>query len=80
MQCKIVRRKEGMAKFYPSYEMFIEEPDDTKTFVLAARKRKKSRSSNYIISTSRIGSAKNKDDIVAKVRYVIGPRSVEYRR
>ncbi|KAI9014152.1 hypothetical protein DFJ74DRAFT_681522 [Hyaloraphidium curvatum] len=57
-----------MEKFYPSYEMYIEEPDDTRTFVLAARKRKKSKSSNYIITTSRITSAKRKEDVVAKVR------------
>lgn len=68
--CKIIRRKDGLEKFYPSYEMYIEEPDDTKTFILAARKRKKSKSSNYVITTTRMNSKKKREeDVVAKVRW-----------
>ncbi|KXS20334.1 Tub-domain-containing protein [Gonapodya prolifera JEL478] len=66
--CKIVRHKEGIERIYPSYELFIEEPDESLTFVLAARKRKKSKSSNYVITTTRITSTKAKENVVAKVR------------
>ncbi|TPX30731.1 hypothetical protein SmJEL517_g05775 [Synchytrium microbalum] len=75
--CKIIRHKEGVEKLYPSYEVFIEDPADTsKTFLMAARKRKKSRTSNYIITSTRlpVGNKKEKDakdykrDVIGKVR------------
>ncbi|KAJ3108004.1 hypothetical protein HDU97_002584 [Phlyctochytrium planicorne] len=68
LECKIVRRKEGMEKLYPQYELYIEEEDETKVFILAARKRKKSHPSNYIITTTRSKTAKSKDEIVGNVR------------
>ncbi|KAJ3213338.1 hypothetical protein HDU67_002968 [Dinochytrium kinnereticum] len=57
-----------MEKLYPQYELYIEEEDESKVFILAARKRKKSHPSNYIITTSRVKSANSKDHIVGRVR------------
>ncbi|KAI8848305.1 hypothetical protein BC829DRAFT_443827 [Chytridium lagenaria] len=57
-----------MEKLYPQYELYIEDENEAKVFILAARKRKKSHTSNYIISTSRIKSTKSKEQIVGKVR------------
>jgi hypothetical protein len=70
LKCKIIRRKEGVEKLYPQYELYIEEDDNSMVFILAARKRKKSASSHYIISTTRITSASVKDNIVGSVKYV----------
>ncbi|KAJ3342450.1 hypothetical protein HDU93_002208 [Gonapodya sp. JEL0774] len=64
----IMKHKDGIEKLYPSYELFVEEPDESLTFILAARKRKKSKSSNYVITTTRITSSKSKENVVAKVR------------
>ncbi|CAG8545327.1 12616_t:CDS:2, partial [Ambispora leptoticha] len=65
--CKITRSKDGFGKFYPQYELFVEDlTDQTRTFMLAARKRKKSKSSHYVITTDRLGDTIK--HIVGKVR------------
>ncbi|KAJ3193839.1 hypothetical protein HK101_004008 [Irineochytrium annulatum] len=69
LECKIIRRKEGLEKLYPQYELYIEEEDDSKVFLLAARKRKKTKLSNYVITSTRVTSSRSKDSIVGKVRY-----------
>ncbi|TPX42559.1 hypothetical protein SeMB42_g05080 [Synchytrium endobioticum] len=88
--CKIIRHKEGVEKMYPSYEVFIESDPaslnggpNSRTFLMAARKRKKSKTSNYIITSTRLfssvggdvpsggrGAAKmlKRKDIIGKVR------------
>jgi len=48
IQC-FIRRDKGASKMYPAYKLFLE---DGAVFLLSARKRKKSRSSNYVISVS----------------------------
>ena len=68
MYCQIVRSKNGFDKLYPCYEIYLEIPGKDPIFLMSARKRKKSKNANYIISTDRITSAKIKDDIVGKVR------------
>ncbi|TPX63290.1 hypothetical protein SpCBS45565_g06711 [Spizellomyces sp. 'palustris'] len=68
LQCKIIRRKEGIDKLYPKYELYIEESEESQVFILSARKRKKSSSSHYIISTTRFPSKRDKDHIVGSVR------------
>jgi len=70
LQCKIVRKKDGVEKLFPKYELFAEDPDSSeKIFLLSARKRKKTKSSNYIISSLRHSNPSNeKSNILAKVR------------
>ena len=46
MQCFIIRRKGG-TKMYPQYSLYL---DVGHKFLLAARKRKKSKVSKYIMS------------------------------
>uniref|UniRef100_A0A7S0LEN7 Tubby C-terminal domain-containing protein n=1 Tax=Coccolithus braarudii TaxID=221442 RepID=A0A7S0LEN7_9EUKA len=47
VQCYIQRKKSGMSRLFPTYEIYLKEGDK---FLLAARKRKKNKSSNYLIS------------------------------
>ena len=46
VQCTIVRDTEA-SRTYPSYSLFLDDPAE---LILAARKRKKSKTSNYILS------------------------------
>lgn len=46
VMCYIVRDK-GSAKMYPRYNLYLEDP---KMFLMAARKRKKQTTSNYLVS------------------------------
>ncbi|CAG8481360.1 12928_t:CDS:2 [Ambispora gerdemannii] len=67
--CKITRIKDGFGKFYPQYELFVEDlTDQTRTFMLAARKRKKSKSSHYVITTDRLSASNTIKHIIGKVR------------
>lgn len=50
VQCYIQRRKTGMARLYPTYEVYLK---DGEQFLLAARRRKKQKQSNYKISLDR---------------------------
>jgi tubby-related protein 1 len=71
--CKIIRSKDGFGKFYPQYELYIEDTlesgEETRVFLLAARKKKKSKSSHYIITTEKLNSSSiSPKSIVGKVR------------
>eukprot|EP01112_Ceratiomyxa_fruticulosa_P014026 TRINITY_DN3990_c0_g1_i1.p1 TRINITY_DN3990_c0_g1~~TRINITY_DN3990_c0_g1_i1.p1 ORF type:complete len:471 (+),score=78.94 TRINITY_DN3990_c0_g1_i1:412-1824(+) len=62
VQCRIVREK---GVLYPQYSLYLEENN---TFLLAARKRKKSKSSNYLISLSRGATSRDSPNYIGKVR------------
>mmetsp|Transcript_6545 Transcript_6545/g.22557 ORF Transcript_6545/g.22557 Transcript_6545/m.22557 type:complete len:306 (-) Transcript_6545:67-984(-) len=47
VQCHIIRDKGGSTKLFPKYALYLSDGD---MFLLSARKRKKSKSSNYVIS------------------------------
>ncbi|CAG8454518.1 10540_t:CDS:2 [Acaulospora morrowiae] len=70
--CKITRSKDGFGKLYPQYELYIEETlengEEITTFLLSARKRKKSKSSHYVITTDRLDVPASVKNIVGKVR------------
>ncbi|RHZ50020.1 hypothetical protein Glove_508g78 [Diversispora epigaea] len=70
--CKITRSKEGFGKLYPQYELYIEEQletgEETKTFLLSARKRKNSKSSNYVITIDKLETGILSKSTVGKVR------------
>lgn len=69
MLCKIVRSKEGVGKqWYPYYEVFFEHPTMGDIFLMSARKRKKSASANYVISSTKLRDNKQKEDVVGKIR------------
>uniref|UniRef100_A0A9J2Q1R0 Tubby-like protein n=1 Tax=Ascaris lumbricoides TaxID=6252 RepID=A0A9J2Q1R0_ASCLU len=68
-KCRITRDKKGVDRgIYPTYFLHLEKDDEKRVFLLAARKRKKSATANYLISIdptdlSRVGSS-----FVGKVR------------
>ncbi|KAH3745181.1 tubby protein-like [Pelomyxa schiedti] len=64
LQCKVQRIKKGLGA-YPCYLMFVQ---DTNQFLLSARKRKRSKSSNYLISTDPADLARLSGKYVGKVR------------
>ena len=75
IKCEIKRDKKGIGKgSYPVYYLRLERPnlkDPTKTdkvFLLAGRKRKKSKTSNYLISVDSMDLSRDSDSFVAKLR------------
>jgi len=73
--CEIRRDKKGMGKgSHPVYYLHLERSnikDASKTdkvFMLAGRKRKKCKTSNYLISSDAIDLSKDSDSYVAKLR------------
>lgn len=68
MKCTIVRNK---ANLYPQYELYLEKSSATANdqLLMCARKRKKSKASNYAIYTGRM-HMKQKENVVGKLRFV----------
>lgn len=64
LECYIVRDK-GSAKMYPRYTLFV---DEGKKFLLSARKRKKARTSNYVISIDMEDLTRSTDNYFGKLR------------
>ncbi len=56
---------------YPTYFLHMERDDGKKVFLLAARKRKKSRTSNYIISIDPTDLGRNSESYVGKLRCAV---------
>ena len=48
LQCRIVRTRTGALRSYDNFAVYVDGP--TGSFLLAARKRKKSKNPNYLIS------------------------------
>ncbi|XP_044749373.1 protein king tubby isoform X1 [Coccinella septempunctata] len=68
-KCRITRDRKGMDRgFYPTYFLHLEKDYGKKVFLLAARKRKKSATSNYLISTDPTDLSRNADSYVGKLR------------
>ena len=63
VQCRILRDKSS--KLYPKYQLVLES--DT-CFLMSARKRKKSKSSNYILSFDEEDTARFSANFAGKVR------------
>lgn len=70
IKCRVQREKKGMERsMYPSYFLFLEmEASNKKLFLMAARKRKRSRSSNYLISTNSKDLTRKGENFVGKLR------------
>ena len=65
VQCYIQRRKNGLARLFPTYEIYLKDGDQ---FLLAARKRKKNKSSNYLISLDKEDLARQSGNFFGKLR------------
>ncbi|TPX72693.1 hypothetical protein SpCBS45565_g00260 [Spizellomyces sp. 'palustris'] len=65
LRCKLYRKKNILDKAHPTFFLYNQVDD---TFLLAARKRKKSKSVNYVISTSQVDMSKDSKHYVAKLK------------
>ena len=65
VQCYVVRNKSGKKRMFPTYMLYEQSTD---TFLLAARKRKKSKSSNYLVSLSAEDLSRDSVNYVGKLR------------
>ncbi|XP_018326719.1 protein king tubby [Agrilus planipennis] len=68
-KCRITRDRKGMDRgLYPTYFLHLEKDYGKKIFLLAARKRKKSATSNYLISTDPTDLSRSGESFVGKLR------------
>uniref|UniRef100_A0A673K9G4 Tubby-related protein 3-like n=1 Tax=Sinocyclocheilus rhinocerous TaxID=307959 RepID=A0A673K9G4_9TELE len=69
VKCRISRDKKGMDRgLYPTYYMHLEREDGKKVFLLAGRKRKKSKTSNYLISVDATDLSREAESFTGKLR------------
>ncbi|XP_077123079.1 tubby-related protein 3-like isoform X2 [Ranitomeya variabilis] len=69
IRCRISRDKKGVDRgLYPTYYMHQEKDDNRKLFLLAGRKRKKSKTSNYLISIDPTDMSREGGNFVGKLR------------
>lgn len=69
VKCRITRDKKGMDRgLFPTYFMHLEKDESRKIFLLAGRKRKKSKTSNYLISTDPTDLTREGESYIGKLR------------
>ncbi|XP_034719133.1 tubby-related protein 3 isoform X2 [Etheostoma cragini] len=69
VKCRITRDKKGMDRgLYPTYFMHMEREDGKRVFLLAGRKRKKSKTSNYLISVDATDLSREGESYIGKLR------------
>ncbi|KAK2163920.1 hypothetical protein LSH36_72g06041 [Paralvinella palmiformis] len=69
IKCRITRDKKGVDRgMFPTYFLHMERDDGKKVFLLAGRKRKKSTTSNYLISIDPTDLSRGGDSFVGKLR------------
>uniref|UniRef100_A0A671SQ00 Tubby-like protein n=1 Tax=Sinocyclocheilus anshuiensis TaxID=1608454 RepID=A0A671SQ00_9TELE len=69
VKCRITRDKKGMDRgMYPTYYLHLEREDGKKIFLLAGRKRKKSKTSNYLISIDPTDLSRGGESFIGKLR------------
>uniref|UniRef100_A0A5F8H048 TUB bipartite transcription factor n=1 Tax=Monodelphis domestica TaxID=13616 RepID=A0A5F8H048_MONDO len=80
IKCRITRDKKGMDRgMYPTYYLHMEREDGKKVFLLAGRKRKKSKTSNYLISVDPTDLSRGGESFVGKLRSnLMGTRFTVY--
>lgn len=69
IKCRITRDKKGIDKsVYPIYYLHLERDDNRRVFLLAGRRRKKSKTSNYLISVDPTDLARDGNANIGKLR------------
>lgn len=69
VKCKVTRDKKGMDRgLFPTYYMHLEREENRKIFLLAGRKRKKSKTSNYLVSTDPTDLSREGESYIGKLR------------
>ncbi|XP_052599812.1 tubby-related protein 1 isoform X3 [Peromyscus californicus insignis] len=67
VRCRLTRDKKGMDRgMYPSY--FLHLDTEKKVFLLAGRKRKRSKTANYLISRDPTNLSRGGEDFIGKLR------------
>uniref|UniRef100_A0A8C3W0X4 Tubby-like protein n=1 Tax=Catagonus wagneri TaxID=51154 RepID=A0A8C3W0X4_9CETA len=77
---RITRDKKGVDRgMYPTYFLHLDREDGKKVFLLAGRKRKKSKTSNYLISVDPTDLSRGGDSYIGKLRSnLMGTRFTVY--
>ncbi|XP_024913506.1 tubby protein homolog [Cynoglossus semilaevis] len=80
IQCRITRDRRGMEKgIYPTYYLHMEKEDGKRVFLMAGRKRKKCKTSNYLISTDPTNLSRDTNCYIGKLRSnVLGTKFTVY--
>nr|XP_057917675.1 tubby protein homolog [Doryrhamphus excisus] len=80
IQCRVTRDRRGMEKgMYPTYYLHMEKNDGKRVFLMAGRKRKKSKTSNYLISTDPTNLSRDTSCYIGKLRSnVLGTKFTVY--
>jgi len=69
VKCRITRDKKGVDRqMFPTYFLHLEKDDGKRIFLLAGRKRKKSKTSNYLIATDPIDLSRTGENFIGKLR------------
>uniref|UniRef100_A0A1I8FHP7 Tub domain-containing protein n=1 Tax=Macrostomum lignano TaxID=282301 RepID=A0A1I8FHP7_9PLAT len=80
LKCRISRHSRGMdGSRYPTYYLHLERDDGKRSFLLAARKRKRSSTSNYLISCDPTDLSRRGEGYVGKLRANFLGQSVHRR-
>uniref|UniRef100_A0ABM5G7E0 Tubby-like protein n=1 Tax=Pogona vitticeps TaxID=103695 RepID=A0ABM5G7E0_9SAUR len=67
IKCRVTRDKKGMDRgLYPTYYLHLD--NDKKVFLLAGRKRKKSTTSNYLVSIDPTDLSRGGENFIGKLR------------
>ncbi|XP_070962834.1 tubby protein isoform X1 [Oncorhynchus clarkii lewisi] len=67
--CRITRDRRGVEKgMYPTYYLHMEKEDGKRVFLMAGRKRKKCKTSNYLISIDPTELSRDTDSYIGKLR------------
>uniref|UniRef100_A0A667ZEG1 Si:dkey-220f10.4 n=1 Tax=Myripristis murdjan TaxID=586833 RepID=A0A667ZEG1_9TELE len=82
IQCRVTRDRRGVEKgIYPTYYLHMEKDDGKRVFLMAGRKRKKCKTSNYLISTDPTDLSKDTNSYIGKLRSnVLGTKFTVYDR
>uniref|UniRef100_A0A3Q3E1B5 Si:dkey-220f10.4 n=1 Tax=Hippocampus comes TaxID=109280 RepID=A0A3Q3E1B5_HIPCM len=80
IQCRVTRDRRGMEKgMYPTYYLHMEKDDGKRVFLMAGRKRKRSKTSNYLISTDPTNLSRDTSCYIGKLRSnVLGTKFIVY--
>ncbi|KAE8284358.1 Tubby protein-like protein [Larimichthys crocea] len=80
IQCRVTRDRRGMEKgIYPTYYLHMEKEDGKRVFLMAGRKRKKCKTSNYLISTDPTNLSRDTNCYIGKLRSnVLGTKFTVY--
>ncbi|XP_050922085.1 tubby-related protein 3 [Lates calcarifer] len=80
IQCRVTRDRRGVEKgIFPTYYLHMEMEDGKRVFLMAGRKRKKCKTSNYLISTDATNLSRDTNCYIGKLRSnVLGTKFTVY--